>query len=97
MHERYGFPILNCRLSATVDCICSRCLAVYSHDIAAELSYVILSNSSYESELSKDYEILIVDELANNRIDFYHLCEQELILRCPIASAHACSPQTPTD
>ena len=91
LHERYGFPILNCQISATIKCICARCLAVYSQDIAADVSYVILSNSSYEQELSKSYEVLMIEELSGNKIDFHHLCEQELILRCPVFSNHSCS------
>ena len=91
LHERYGFPILKCQLSATVNCICSRCLDIYNHDIATEVQYVILSNSSYESELGKYYEILMAEELVGNKVDLHHLCEQELILRCPVFSAHNCS------
>ena len=91
LHERYGFPVLNCQLSATIKCICARCLSVYSHDIAADVRYVILSNSSYEQELSKSYEILMVEELSGDKINLHHLCEQELILRCPVFSSHSCS------
>ena len=55
------------------------------------MRYVILSNSSYASELGKDYEVLIAGELLGNKVDLHHLCEQELILRCPVFSAHDCA------
>ena len=93
LHERYGLPILNCELAASVLCLCQRCWQQYSYDISASVRYVILNNSSYERELGKHYEIIMSSELDGGKIDFHQLFEQELIVRCPLASAHDCELQ----